>query len=614
MMAELFRQSKPAIEQKLTRAQKMAMAILPLLFASGGLLWAPAQPAAQTRQGRQPAASPSAKPTETLRVRSQLVIVDVTVADHDGRPVHGLKKSDFRVLEDGKPQHVVAFEHHVFQPHAAPRPAVKLPKGEYSNLVLHRASVPTLNIILFDVLNTPLAGQMDGRRKLVQFLKTLPHGQPTALFILTEHLKMVASFSSDTSHLVAAAKKLLPYKAAWRVSEEEAERDTAQYNELAKLVDAGNLRARVPMPFVDAGRAVKGRRSLGLYQRALSTADAFDVLAHVLAGYPGRKNVLWLSSGFPLSFDPLVENRDPHDFATEKIALPDSTAALLASSQVAVYPIEITGLDAIGASATTPSATLDVPPQTPSLKNDSRHVESRSPDPYASLTSTRESWLMRSQQMMKKIADDTGGKAFMNTNDLKSALRRAVESGSNYYSLAYVPRNDNWNGAYRHIKVKVDRRGLKLAYRRGYYATRKARKPAEFSHSFVQAMLPGVPVSSMLPFLVRVLPPDSGHHMVRIGYAIPAQNIAFKDSKDGRKHGAIKVVVVPYGKDGHPRSVMSRDLKLNLKPATYTQVLNSGILLRQAIHLSPGDFDLRIGVQDESTGSFGTISVPLKMP
>jgi hypothetical protein len=73
---------------------------------------------------------------------------------------------------------------------------------------------------------------------------------------------------------------------------------------------------------------------------------------------------------------------------------------------------------------------------------------------------------------MSEIAAQTGGRAFYNTNDLKAAMLQGVEHGANYYTLAYSPRNQKWNGAFRRITVKIDRPRVRLDYREGYYGTK----------------------------------------------------------------------------------------------------------------------------------------------
>ncbi len=529
------------------------------------------------------------QPGFLLRTQSRLVVLDVTVKEH-GKPVRDLKQSDFKVSENGKRQRVFAFEEHTFQPQAAAKAALQLPEGEYSNIGIRHASIPAINIILFDALNSPLADQMYGRQQMVQFLKTLPPGQPTALFELSDVLKRLAGFSSNSDQLRAAAEKLMPHSSPWFVSEREGEQAAAWHNETLPPGPISTNPTSSPEGLLTGNALesfIEDARSWGLSTRLTETAAAFRTLAQMVAGYPGRKNILWLSEGFPLRFSP---KEYPSDMGP---VLARSAAGMLASEQVVVYPIDIRGLVLAEPTASTPNETTAVP------------------GAAASLSDLMQQRLASTQQMMQGIAKDTGGEAFYNTNDLKNAFHRAIEDGSNFYSLAYVPSDRKWNGAYRKIEVKVDRGGFDLGYRRGYYATESRPSPAQVERDFESAMRPGIPDSTMVPFKIAVAPPGAASSELSITYDIRAENIAFQDASGGRKLAQIKFVAVAYGKDGESDGVVSQLGTLNLASDSYNRMLKSGIRFRQQLRIKPGDSDVRVGVVDENSGAFGTLNVPL---
>ena len=486
-------------------------------------LFAVARPVLAPAQGT--SSAPSSATTSmtqsglVLKAQSRLVVVDVTVKARGGRSVQDLKQSDFRVFEDGKPQRIVAFDRHAFDPQAAAAGALQLPKGEYSNIGIRAASVPAINIILFDALNSEMADQIYDREQMVQFLETLPPGQPTALFVLRDELKVLAGFSSNSDQLRAAAEKLLPHSSRSFVSEQEAEQDLAFRN---ASVIGGALSGNALVSFIEE------KRSWGEGDRLAKTAAAFGTLAHMVAGYPGRKNILWLSEGFPLGVSPILR------------ALASSMKGALVSERVVLYPIDIRGLEETELGASTPDWA----------------VAGRGA--VGTLTDTKGKRLALSQEILEELAKNTGGEAFYNTNDLKHAFQRAIEDGSNFYSVAYVPSDRNWNGAYRQIKVEIDRDGLGLVYRRGYYATEWRPSPAQVEQEFESAMQPGIPNSTMLPFKIAATPPGPAPSELSISYDIQAENIAFQDSAGGRKLAHIKFVAVAYGKDGKSDGVTSQ--------------------------------------------------------
>jgi len=529
------------------------------------------------------------RPQQAIKVQSQLVVVDVTVTDGHGRPVTDLRRSDFQVFENGKSQRMIAFQSHSFKSRAPePRPEPKSPaqvqNGVFSNIDArsHSPSVPSLNIILFDELNSSFESQKFGRQQLIKFLKSLPPGQPTALFELRESLKVMTSFSTDPSQLVAAAEKLVPYRSGWFVSNEEAGSEVSRRALLSRMG-----RGMPPPP--DTGAALNRVRSRGLGQRLRITLRAFRSLADAVAGYPGRKNLLWLSEAFPVRFSPEGTVGRPNVMAS-------STAARLASLQVAVYPIDTQGLAGMENQGSTSGSV----------------AEGKGPAPVAGLLNGKRQWLWQSQTAMDSVAEDTGGRAFSNSSDLQGAFTRVFEAGANYYTLAYAPTDQNWNGEFRHIKVTVRRRGLHLAYRRGYYATQWSPSPALAEQKFLKAMYPGIPQATMLAFKTVVKPTGPNTHVLIVGYYVSGEDVAFQNSKDGRKRAQIKFAAIAYTRNGKPDSVASHLVTLRLKPKEFGKILRSGIFFRQPIQLRHDDDRLCVGVLDKQTGSFGTLDVPMK--
>ena len=529
------------------------------------------------------------RPQQAIEVRSQLVVVDVTVTDGHGRPVTDLKRSDFQVFENDKPQRIVAFQPHAFKPHppepkAAQEAPAQLPKGVFSNIDARSRSpsVPALNIILFDQLNSSFESQKFGRQELIKFLKSLPPGQPTALFELRESLRVMTSFSTDSSRLVAAAEKLVPYRSGWFVSEEEAEREIAQRAFLSEMGPGSP-----PPP--DTGALLNRIRSRGLGERLRITLRAFRSLANAVAGYPGRKNLLWLSEAFPVRFSPEGTVARPNVMAS-------STAARLASLQVAVYPIDTQGLAGMEHQGSTPGSV----------------ALGKGPAPVAGLLAGRRQWAWESQTAMDTIAEDTGGRAFSNSSDLQGAFNHVFDAGANYYTLAYAPTDQNWNGEFRRIKVTVRREGLHLAYRKGYYATQWSPSPEQAEQKFLKAMYPGIPEATMLAFKTVVKPAGTNTRELIVGYYVSGEDVAFQNSKDGRKLAQIKFAAIAYTRNGKPSSVASHLVTLRLKPKEFGKVLQSGIFFRQPIQFRPGDDRLCVGVLDKQTGSFGTLDVPVE--
>src|SRR5438270_8993166 len=149
------------------------------------LLLVPLGISAQDSTGSIPQVNP------TFHAETHQVLVDVVVTDHSGHFVAGLKPGDFTIVEDGKPQKIVAFGMHAASliP-ATPAPKINLPPNQYTNYAIADPQRP-ITIVLMDTLNTVVQDQAYTRKQMIEFLKALPSGQRIALFALGTRLQMI---------------------------------------------------------------------------------------------------------------------------------------------------------------------------------------------------------------------------------------------------------------------------------------------------------------------------------------------------------------------------------------------------------------------------------------
>jgi VWFA-related protein len=504
-----------------------------------------------------------------FHTETRLVVVDVVITDKHGQPVTNLKESDLTLLEDGKPQQVQLFEPHI--PRAQPRqlPKVDLPPNQYTNFPIQAPS-SSVNIILFDTLNTPIADQMYARWQMMEFVKALPPGKPVALFTLGHQLRMIAGFTTNSEELVAAATKVRP-----ALPELDAEdRLAADTNRTSGLAGSPNPSLSGPPGMTDLlSQFLFQEETFRTDDRVRGTLDAFTQISRAVAGYSGRKNLLWLSEGFPINLSPDALGGTTLGELRNYSSMLRESSTQLSSSQISVYPIDVRGV---------------------SLRRSTR--------------------LYAMYDTMDEIAKQTGGKAFYSTNDLKLAMQQSIERGATYYTVAYVPENRDWNSNYRHIKLKFARTGLNAEYRPGYYAVPDQQSPADVSRSrLIAAMRPGIPESTMLLLRVQVLPPDSKNSKVRIDYGVYAPDLDFTDSSDHSKHVQLEFVAAAWDKNHVAAGNGSQTINLALKPEDYEAVLQNGLSSHLELELKPGNYNLRLGVMDDGNQKIGTLDVPLRI-
>lgn len=427
-----------------------------------------APPSPSPQSPKQPTVVPGGA---TLTTGTQLVVVDVTVLDRDGHPVHGLKASDFMLEEGRKPQVIRHFDEHSdaqLAVAALPRlPA--MPPGTFTDFEVVPAST-TLNVLLLDALNTPMTDQSYVRDQLKQYVKHAQPGTRVAIFGLTQRLSLLQGFSSDPEILKAAVEhKLLPRASV--LLDDPAGTGVTATNLSDTLSDAGASASVVASLQQFEAQTASFQTQL----RTRYTIDAFKDLGRYLAQFPGRKNLIWFSGSFPLAIFPDPDLDDP--FAAQLDSSGDlrEAANLLNRARVAVYPVDARGLQTNPVfSAANPGSGYARSP-TRLSRDINKFNETNTQEHFA----------------MEQIAEDTGGHAFYNTNDLAAAVTKSITAGGNFYTLTYSPSERKTNGEYRNIKVQLQGQpvalGAKLSYRHGYYADNVKEQLAGASSSIVAA-------------------------------------------------------------------------------------------------------------------------------
>jgi hypothetical protein len=303
----------------------------------------------------------------------------------------------------------------------------------------------------------------------------------------------------------------------------------------------------------------------------VKTLSAMNYLAHALGGYHGRKNLIWVSDGFPIDVvpDPKTGSFGETDYS----AAVEKVADALLTAQIAVYPIDAAGVGRGG--------------------NFDSHVT------------------------MSNMADRTGGRTFFNRNDIEVGVQTSIDDGSTYYTLEYYPQNKKWDDRFRRIKVEVSRPGVKLRYREGYYAvspeaSRRA-DLADVADDFSHAMDLNAPTSTAVLFEAALPASQRTQNKVVVNFAINPHTVSFETGTDGLQHATVNCVAWAYPEKGDPvRSEGGSTAALS--PEVYKQVMSNYLPCQRTLELKPGRYTLRLGVLDRTTNLIGTLSTSLTVP
>jgi hypothetical protein len=344
--------------------------------------------------------------------------------------------------------------------------------------------------------------------------------------------------------------------------------------------------------------------ALRLRARTDTTVLAFKALGRAVAGYPGRKNVIWLSGSFPISIGPKLSARsDPWRDSRSFLTKIEEAGALLANSRIAVYPVDVRGLQKTGMDISLSAAENE-------LYLGPGDLKSGSVDATANLLRQESENLYYERSTMTEIADETGGHAFVGTNDLAGAMKRAFVDGATFYTLAYTPdKNDNQT-TYHRIEVKLNRGDAKLSYRRGYYYVVPKASAGAAAQSLRDLLDESMLPATSLWFRVTLKPV---RHSVLIEYLVSANNVTFTNTEGEDRRVVLDCMAMAFDANGHKVTQSSDTLEGKIPAESYESVLSNGIPAHQVLPLKPGTYTLRVGIIDRASQQIGTLSIPFVM-
>ena len=576
----------------------LALCLLPFDFA-----FAPAHPhplLAQTQTSpadgvQQPSGSPgqpgqsdaqqqNGKPGNyILRSQTNIVLVDVRVWDKSGKAVTDLKAGDFKILEEGVPQAITSFSlENVEQLMTAsaehgPPPTIDLaklppttPPAEVSKVLQdHR-----LIVLFFDMSSMPVDDLMRAEKSAADFVHSrFTPADLVAIATYSSNLRVVQNFTNDRGALSKALKSI-------------------QVGEASSLAEAGTTGEA-------GGTNANGEEIVTQDVSAAFTPDetefnifntdqklaAVESLAAMLRSVPGRKSVIHFSSGIQKTG---VENQAQLRAATDAAN----------QANVSLYTVDARGLAALppGGDATSASAAGTA-------------VYS------GSAVASQVSGLHGSRETLATLATDTGGREFYDLNDFAPAFRAVQAENSSYYLICYTPSNAKSDGRFRRIKVDVDRPGVKVQARPGYFAPKDFR---QFSRQdkevqLEQAMQLDEPFVD-LPMAIEASyfrQPDRFY--VVLAAKIPGSSVSFL-SKSQSHQTEFDFAWRATDSAGRAAAALRDTLPVKLDPATYQQVISGNFLYEGGIVLPPGKYKLKVVARENESGRLGTFEEPLVLP
>jgi VWFA-related protein len=513
------------------------------------------------------------------------------VQNKSGLHIPSLRKEDFVLKQDGKNHSIAIFEEVKTSSSRVQRSEGE--RGKFSNSEPGSTEYHRVSIIVLDFVNTPQSDQANARQALLKFLAEVAEsGEPMCLLALTRGgLVLLHDFTEDPKLLAQGVRQTRPDSAPL-VHEAIAE---------AGHPPTGDKVAAVMTKFIrDQMQTEAQLASLVAKDQALITVQALQQVAKAFRGFPGRKALIWTSSGFPFSLSSpaslMCEPACPVHQRDEVQSAYDNLWKMMNDAQIAIYSVDLR----VGSSNVTSAAESDF--------THPYDVGDRKFDTDAQAKWKRDD----TSGTLQLFAENTGGKAFIGGNNLVQSFRQAIQDDSSYYMLGYYV-GANTKPGWHDVSVAVRGKGAHVRYRNGFFFT-KDTSTTSAQHDIRLALnspldYTGVAIS------VTWLGSDSvrvkGRSRVQFDLVMPS-NFAAVDESD-QNHMVVDLAAAAMNLKGEVVADLAQRIDVHLKSASLEQIQHNGLTYHNNLQLPPGEYNVRFVVRDALGNRMGSVAAPVNV-
>ena len=562
---------------------KLLYALLVTVFVAGSLF------------SQRPTPTPSpANDTDVVKISTNLIQVDVTVTDKNGKIVRNLKPEDFEIYENGQKQQISNFsfinnsrETNVTPANPAPKSQTALPPSPVKPEQVRR----TIALIVDD-LSLSFESIYYARRALKKFVdEQMQDGDLVAIIRTGSGIGALQQFTTDKRQLYAAIEKV-----RWNPI------GTGQIGAFAPM--EAKIPAAAPTPTPEPGeRTLEGiQKEQQSYRESIFATGTLGAIKYVVRGMqelPGRKSVMLISDGFKLYEQDALGFKESGRVLSALRLLVD--AANRAS--VVIYAVDARGLQYTGLTA-------------------ADNTSGRSADEIESELSDRRDQLFDTQDGLRYLAQQTGGLSIINSNDLSGGIRKILDDQS-YYLIAYVPDEETFDPKthrFNKLDIKVKQPGLKVRYRSGFFGVSDDKMEAVAGPTGRQKLLNAL----TSPFGVNQVPlrmnaifgsGTDGTSFIRTLLHINLRDIKFEDQPDKSKKAVIDILAVAFGDNGLIVEQSGKTYTLSFPQDVYEKFLKEGLVYIYAFPIKkPGAYQLRLAIRDQATDNVGSANQFVEVP
>jgi len=550
-------------------AQIAATALLPIFFVCNLRAQQPAPP--------QPPSSPQA-PVQTsnqetrIRINTEIVLVNVVARDKHGNLIRDLKKEDFTVLEDGQRQQLASFDFENVDELAlaaqqgttvsgtASPGAILKPDQQQSTL---DARDRRLILMFFDfsaMEPDEIDRAVDSAKKYVN--SSMKPADLVGMVSLATNLKVDLDFTADRP-------KILAQLSAYNSSEGQGFENGSVGSSEGSAETGGSY-----TPDDTDYNTFSADRKLLALQSVMQS----------LGTIPQKKSLIYFSNGISQSG---VDNQS---------ALRAATASAV-KANVSIYPVDVRGLQSFPPGGQAQSASL----------------HGQSAYSGASVINDLNS-NAGSQETLYTLASDTGGKAFMDTNDFSGVFSQVQKDSSAYYVLGYTSTNRLKDGHFRRLRVQVNRPDIKLEYRSGYYAGRdyEHMNRTDRESQLEDELASDLPRTDVAIYAgTSYFRQDDSHYFLGVSLVVPGSQIPFVQEKD-KDSATLDIIGQILAGPRAPVGQLRDTVKLAVD--TGQQVRRKNVQYNTSFILAPGTYHLKFIVRENRTGRMGSFETDVRIP
>jgi VWFA-related protein len=513
---------------------------------------------------------------------TQLVVINVSVRDKNGRSVEGLKASDFTVTEDGKTQQLKVFEQQKLDD--TPLPAAVLATrtetvaAVAAPVVKSAVSTPIapakagevkyrdrrLLVLFFDLAGMTTSDQIRAQQAALRFLSTrMGQSDLVAVMSYTTSLDVLQDFTADRDRLTALVRAL-PIG------------DVGMSNGSTGDDSEG-----------DSGAAyTQDESEFNIFNTDRKLA-ALESAVKMLGTLPEKKALVYFASGMTRTG---IDNQ----------AQLRATVNAAIRGNVAFYPVDARGLVA--------SAPL----------GDATQASQGGQGMYSgsSQRTTQENF-QGQQETLYALASDTGGKALLDQNDLALGIEQAQKDISSYYILGYYSSNGALDGGYRRVKVRVGGNlNARLDYRSGYFASKEFRRfsTSDRERQLQEALMLGDPVTDLaLALEVNYFRLAKDRYFVPVSVKIPGSDIELART-GGAESTRLDFIGQVKDAKGALQGMVRDEITVKLKGESAGQLSTRNLEYDTGFTLAPGSYTLKFLARENETGKMGTFETKFVVP